>query len=75
MAESSDRITFNCTSCGHPVVIDKDNPPNDDDILSCHGCGKEFGPYAKVDEAAIAMAKAKLNKLVEDTLGEFAASL
>ena len=69
MTESSDRITFKCTTCGHPVVIDNDNPPNDGDIVSCHECGKKFGTYAEVKAAALEQAKAALNKMLEDTLG------
>jgi hypothetical protein len=67
---SKDRITFKCNKCGYPVSIDKANPPNDDDILSCFGpgCGHKFGTYAEVKEGMLALAKAELNKMLEDTL-------
>jgi hypothetical protein len=68
---STDRITFKCNKCGFPVSIDKPNPPNDDDILSClgPGCGHKFGTYAEVKEAMIEMAKAELNRMIEEKLG------
>jgi hypothetical protein len=52
-------ITFKCSSCEHPVIIDEDNPPHDGDLICCRGCGKEFGSYAKVKEAALLLAEAE----------------
>ncbi|AZO70993.1 MAG: hypothetical protein E5V92_13615 [Mesorhizobium sp.] len=66
---SSDQITFKCNDCGHAVSIDESNPPKDDDILKCFGCGREFGRYAQVKEALIELAKAEIDKMVENTFG------
>lgn len=66
----TDRITFNCADCGHIVSIEKGNPPNDDNILSCFGCGREFGPYRTVKAAMIESAKAEIDKLTERTFGK-----
>jgi hypothetical protein len=68
--DSSDRVTFKCNQCGHTVSIDEGNPPSDDDILSCLGCGHQFGIYAKVKEAMVAAAKGVINKIVSRTFGK-----
>jgi hypothetical protein len=66
--DSANRITFKCSSCEHPLVIETDNPPNDEDIICCRGCGKEFGSYAKVKEAALVLAEAEFDSLIEEKL-------
>jgi transcription elongation factor Elf1 len=66
---SEDRITFNCTTCSHPVSIDNDAPPNDDEIISCMGCGKKFGLYSQVKQAMIDAGKAEIDRIVKETLG------
>jgi hypothetical protein len=66
--DSANKITFKCSSCEHPLVIETDNPPNDEDIICCRGCGKEFGSYAKVKEAALVLAEAEFDSLIEEDL-------
>lgn len=68
MTDPSDFISFECDLCGSPIIIDGDNPPQDDDILSCQGCGRDFGPYGKVKDAIIEMARAELDEMIADTL-------
>ncbi|MBL4726625.1 MAG: hypothetical protein JKY83_08130 [Rhizobiaceae bacterium] len=65
----SDNITFNCTTCGKPVLIDNDNPPNDEDIFSCMECGFEFGKYSDVKKAMIELAKREVGRMVKDSFG------
>lgn len=65
----TDRITFKCLDCGHAVMIDNDNPPNDEDVISCRGCGRKFGSYAQVREAMVAQGKAAVDELVMSKLG------
>lgn len=62
-----DRITFKCADCGHPVVIDKNKPPKDDDIITCRGegCGRAFGTYAQVRQAMIQAGKEKVDRLID----------
>jgi DNA-directed RNA polymerase subunit RPC12/RpoP len=62
----ADRITFNCAKCGEPVVA-KGNPPNDEDIISCTGCGHVFGPYAKVREAMLKAGKDVVSDMLRKT--------
>jgi hypothetical protein len=57
-----------CSSCGIALVIDEDNPPRDDDILCCRGCGKDFGSYLRVKEAALILAKAERDAALQDPL-------
>ena len=60
----TDRVTFECTDCRHPVMIDEDNPPKDDDVIACIGCGRTFGTYAQVKEAVIQMGKEEIDRLI-----------
>ena len=58
-------FAFKCSSCEHPLVIDKDDPPDDKDIICCRGCGKEFGAYVKIKQAALVLAKADFDSVIE----------
>ena len=70
MARSRDRITFQCTECGHPVSIDELKPPKDDEVISCFGCGYEFGTYGEVKAALIELAKGEIDAVIEKTYGK-----
>jgi hypothetical protein len=72
MDDDTGHVSFSCNKCGFPVSIDKANPPNDNDIISClgEGCGHQFGTYAEVKEAMIAAGKAEIDKLVTDRFGK-----
>jgi hypothetical protein len=61
---------FKCSSCEHALVIDIDKPPDDDVILCCQGCGKEFGSYAKIKEAALVLAKAEFDSVIEQKFAD-----
>lgn len=68
MAEDS--ITFNCTECGAPLTINDDNPPADDDVYRCPGCGREIGKFGEMKEAMHQAAKDHLDKMIEDRFGK-----
>lgn len=65
----SDQITIRCETCKAPLVIESDNPPDDATIISCVGCGREFGTYSQVVDAAVALGKAEITNLVQGRLG------
>jgi hypothetical protein len=60
-----DRITFKCIDCQHPVVIDASKAPDDNDVLSCQGCGRQFGTYSQVKEAIIEAGKKQINEMID----------
>lgn len=62
----SGRITVKCADCGQAVMIDDENPPKDDDVISCLGCGRTFGTYAQVREAVTAMGEEELDRMIDD---------
>ena len=64
MTDLGDSTTFKCSSCEQPLTINRDNPPNDDDIVPCQGCGKEFGTYAKVKDAQLVLARAEFDSVI-----------
>ncbi|MFA3920217.1 hypothetical protein [Ruegeria hyattellae] len=70
MAKKRNRITFQCTECGHPVGMSELNPPKDDEVISCHGCGHEFGTYGEVKGAVIEMARDEIDTVIEQTFGK-----
>lgn len=63
-------ITFACLDCGSTEFVFPNDPPQDDDIISCNGCGKEIGRYADIQEATIEAGKAEVDKWVEDAFGK-----
>lgn len=65
---STDRVTFKCTECEHPVSVDQDNPPDDHDVISCLGCGRDFGAYREVKAALVEFAKAEIDRITEKAL-------
>ena len=67
---SSDKITFKCTACEHPVSIDDDNPPGDNDMLKCFGCGIELGRYAELKGKLIELAKAEVDRVTKEYFGK-----
>ena len=70
MAKSRDRIKFQCTECGHPIGISELNPPKDDEVISCFGCGHEFGPYGEMMLALIELATDEIDAVIEQTFGK-----
>ena len=66
----TDTIKFSCKTCGETVAVETDgNPPDDEDIIRCLGCGREFGTYAEVREGMRALAKAEIDRVTEKHLG------
>jgi hypothetical protein len=63
-------VTFKCDDCGHAIAIDESNPPKDDDIYKCPGCGRELGRYAEVKDALVGLAKAEVERVTEAILGK-----
>ena len=66
----TDEITFACSTCDTIITIDRNNPPNDEDILSCTGCGYEFGTFAVVKKAMMQTGKSVVNKIIRKHLGK-----
>ena len=65
MDPSTDRITFKCNRCGHPLQVDKNAMPKDDDIVVCRGCGQSFGTYAEVKKGIVALGKREVERLID----------
>jgi len=55
-------ITFKCVECGYPVVVDDLNPPDDTEVITCQGCGRQFGTYADIEKALAEAGKAHSTK-------------
>ncbi|MEQ9146382.1 MAG: hypothetical protein RLO08_18685 [Parvibaculaceae bacterium] len=68
---SEDRIIFNCSKCGSEKFSFPNDPPKDDDIIACAGCGNVVGKYADVRAAAMDAAKTEVGKIVSDVFGKF----
>lgn len=62
----TDQILFSCTTCGSKEFAGQSDPPKDDDVISCAGCGREIGTYAVIREAMIEEGKKVLNKMIDD---------
>ena len=67
MAE--DQITFKC-ECGSTEFIYPNNPPKDDDIISCNGCKREVGRFDVIRAACIKAAKDEVDKMSIKALGK-----
>lgn len=66
----TDRITFNCTTCGATIMVDESNMPGDDEMFHCSGCGREIGKFGVVKAAMIEAGKSEIDKLVEGAFGK-----
>lgn len=64
----TDRIAFECSKCNHPVSIDEDKPPHEEEILSCMNCGYEFGRFYFVKAFMSGASKAEVGELFAKTL-------
>lgn len=63
-----DRITFSCAVCGSDQF--KYSGRNDDDMISCNGCGREVGTVAVVRQAIIKEGKTKLGEIASKAFGK-----
>lgn len=66
----SDRATFKCTACGHPILIAERELLDDDEVLSCSGCGQEFGPSVEVQTLLIERTKAQIDRAMVRAFGK-----
>ena len=66
---SKDSISFSCDECGSSTFVFPNNPPKDDDIITCAGCSREIGRYDDVRTAAIAAGKTEIDKIVRNIFG------
>lgn len=70
MIAMSDQISFACADCGSDTFTFERNPPKDDDIVTCAGCGKKIGRYADVRREAMKGAKAEVAKMASNIFGK-----
>ena len=66
----SGNIFFECTVCGLNNVIDESEPPKRDAVLSCHGCGHEFGEFSTIRDALVTANRAEFDETVSLVLGK-----
>ena len=66
----SGKIFFECTICGLNNEIDESNPPKRDAVLSCHGCGHEFGEFSAIRDALVTANRAEFDETVSLVLGK-----
>lgn len=65
----SARASFKCTTCGYPVLIPECQVLDDDDVLTCHGCGRAFGPCVEVQALLIERTKAQIDNAMMKAFG------
>jgi hypothetical protein len=70
MSDETDRILFACTQCGSKNFIFPNQPPKDDDIISCSGCKRDIGRYDVIRDATTTAAKAEVDKIVANVFGK-----
>lgn len=70
MSEAMDQIQFACAKCGSTDFIFPNQPPNDDDIISCNGCKREIGRYDDIRAATVKAAKAEMDKITTEIFGK-----
>lgn len=69
-SDESDRITFRCQVCDATLAVDSANPPAEDEMLHCNGCGRAIAKFGEVKRALIQAGKDHLEKLVGDAFGK-----
>ena len=63
-------FSFECTVCGHNIVIDERKRPKRDAVLSCRGCGHEFGEFSTIRDALVTADRAEFDETVSLVLGK-----
>lgn len=66
----SDFIGFTCTTCGSEKFVLPNQPPKDDDVISCAGCKREIGIYAVIRDALVARGKAEIDQALSKAFGK-----
>lgn len=64
------QVEFRCSDCGSEMFVLPNDPPKDDDIISCAGCGKVIGRYDVVRAAAIKAGKTEFDKIIKNVFGK-----
>ena len=59
-------ITVKCVECGYPVVVDDLNPPEDTEVITCQGCGRQFGTYSDIEKVFAEAGKAELDTMIDE---------
>jgi hypothetical protein len=57
-----DLLNFRCADCGLPVLLDDLELPEDSEVVTCYGCGQQFGTFAEVKKAMIEARKLEIDK-------------
>lgn len=70
MTTESDRIGFACAECGSKEFAFPNQPPKDDDIITCNGCKREIGRYDAIRAATTSAAKSEIDKIVSKAFGK-----
>lgn len=61
----SDTITFKCTKCGAPAMIDESREWADEDVVSCTSCGAVFGTIAEVRAVMVEAGERALRETIK----------
>ena len=69
MAEG--RVSATCSECGSETFSLPNNPPHDDDVVTCAGCGTVVGKYGDIQKALMDAGKAEVSKIISNTFGKF----
>jgi hypothetical protein len=70
MSEAVDQIRFACAQCGSTDFIFPNQPPNDEDIISCNGCKREIDRYDVIKAATVTAAKEEVEKITTEIFGK-----
>jgi DNA-directed RNA polymerase subunit RPC12/RpoP len=66
MPSDSVSVSFNCKGCGAKLSWPDD--AIDSTEISCSNCGKYFGTYRDLRDAAMDATKAKVESMIKDVL-------
>lgn len=67
---SEDRVSATCAECGSDTFSLPNNPPKDDDIVTCAKCGAVAGKYGDIQAALVDAAEAEVSKIVSNVFGK-----
>jgi len=70
MSDGIDQVSFSCVECGSVEFVFPNQPPNDDDIISCAGCKREIGRYDVIRLALINAGKAEIDEIATKIFGK-----
>lgn len=61
---------FECSVCGHKVNVTDTNPSVPTDMLSCDGCGHEFGEKRAIHSALFNAKAGEFHSVLSDLLSK-----